>query len=88
MAETVVGEAQGIRKHPAFAVILGEERFDAPFPVAASRVDLRFQVVKGDERQDGVTELGVLVSVNSPESSRIQRGGMARARTYVACRQV
>ena len=40
MAETVIGEAQGLGEHPAFAVVLGEEGFDAFLAVAASIVDL------------------------------------------------
>ena len=65
VAETVIGETQCLREHPAFAVVLGEEGLDALLAVATSILNLRFQVVKGDERQDGVTELGVLVSVNA-----------------------
>ena len=42
VAEAVVGEAQGIREHPAFTVVLGEEGFDALLAVAVGGFDLRF----------------------------------------------
>ena len=61
VTEAVVGEAQGLREHPAFAVVLGEEVFDALLAVTAGGFDLRFEVVEGDEGQDGVAEFGVFV---------------------------
>ena len=80
VAEAVVGEAQGLREHPAFAVVLGEEGFDALPAVAAGGFDLRFEVVEGDEGQDGVAELGVPVPIDTPEALGLfVAGGAARA---------
>jgi hypothetical protein len=31
--------------------------------------DLRFEVVEGDQRQDGVAQLGVFVLVDTPEAT-------------------
>ena len=68
VAEAVIGEAQGFREHPAFAVVLGEEVFDALLAVTAGGFDLRFEVVEGDEGQDGVAEFGVFVPIDAPEA--------------------
>src|SRR5262245_20869525 len=73
MAEAVVGKAQGLGKHPALAVVLCEESLDALVAVAAAGADLLFEVVKGDERQDRVAQLGVLVLVDAPEPVRRKR---------------
>ena len=72
VAEAVIGEAEGFREQPAFAVVLGEEVFDALLAVAAGGLDLRFEVVEGDEGQDGVAELGVLVPIDAPEAANIE----------------
>ena len=47
VAEAIVGEAQSFREHPAFAVVLGEEGFDALVAVAGGN-DLVFEVLEGD----------------------------------------
>ena len=72
VAETVVGQAQGFREHPAFTIVLVQEGFDALFPVAAAGADLLFEVVEGDEGQDGVAEFRVFVLIDAPETSRFQ----------------
>ena len=72
VAEAVVGEAQGLREHPALAVVLGEERLDALIAVAAGGLDAGFEIVEGDERQDGVAKLRIQVSVNAPEASDVK----------------
>ena len=80
VAEAVVGEAHGLREHPAFAVVLGEEGFDALLAVATGGGDLRFEVVEGYEGQDGVAKLGVLVPIDAPETLGLfVAGGAARA---------
>ena len=73
VAEAIIGEAEALWKHPAFAVILGQEGVDAHLTVAAGGLDLRFEVAEGDEGQDGVAEFRVLVFVDAPESLRIER---------------
>ena len=68
MAEAVVGEAQGLGEHPAFAVVLGEEGFDALFTVATSGLDLRLEVGKRNARENGVPQFGSLFSADTPEA--------------------
>jgi len=68
VTEAVVGEAQGFGEHPALAVILSKEGVDALLPVAAAGADLVFEIVEGDEGQDGVTEFRVFVLVDPPET--------------------
>ena len=48
MAEALVGEAQGLGEHPAFAVVLGEEGIDALLAVATGISNLRIEVARGD----------------------------------------
>ena len=48
VAQTVVGEAQGLREHPAFAVVLRQESCDALLLVTADGFDFILQVVERD----------------------------------------
>ena len=57
VAEAVVGEAQGFREHPAFAVVLGKEGFQPFF----------LEIVEGDEGKDSVTQFWVFVFVYAPK---------------------
>ena len=68
VTEAIVCKAQGLWEHPALAVVLREERLDPLLPVAATGADLLFEVMEGDEGQDRVAQLGVLVLVNPPEA--------------------
>jgi len=61
MAEAVVGEAEGLGEHSAFAAVVGEESLDAAVAVAAAGFDAAVEVVDGDEREAGVAQLGILV---------------------------
>ena len=72
MTEAVIGETQGLGQHPAFAVVLGEEGLDAALAVASGRVDLRLDVVEGDESQDGVTQFRFLVAIDAPEAANVE----------------
>ena len=72
VAEAVVGEAQGLREQPAFAVVLGEKCADAALAVAAGGCNPGFEIVEGNEREHGVAEFRGLVSVDTPESFRIE----------------
>ena len=74
VAEAVIGETEGFGEQPAFAVVLGEEGFDALLTVSAGGFDLRFEVVDGYERKDRVTEFGRLVPIETPESLRVHAG--------------
>ena len=76
MTEAVVGEAQGLGEHPAFAVVLGEEGFDALFAVATGILDLRLEVVEGDKGEDRVTKLRVPVLVDAPKALRVFAPGV------------
>ena len=80
MAEAVVGEAQGLREHPAFAVVLGEERLDAAFSIAVSRVDLYLEVVERDGSQNGAAQFRGLVPVYAPEPLGVPGGVRAVTR--------
>ena len=56
--------------------------------MAVDRGDLRLEVVERDEGEDGMTQFGWLVSVDPPETSRIQRLGSRRTRGQGVCWQV
>ncbi|MBI4470498.1 MAG: hypothetical protein HY650_14370 [Acidobacteria bacterium] len=69
VVEAVVGESQSLRQYPALSVVQVEKRFDPLVAVATAIADLLFEVVEGDERQDRVTELGVFVLIDAPETT-------------------
>lgn len=71
VAEAIVGKAQSFWGHPAFAVILGEEGFDALVAVTGGD-DLVFEVLKGDLGQDGVAKFGGFVAIDAPEAFWVQ----------------
>ena len=72
VAEAVVGETQDLRKHPAFAVVLGKECFDAHFAILGS-INVRLKVPKRNETQHSVANLGRQVSIYAPKTPSIQR---------------
>jgi len=57
VTEAVVAETDGLRKHPSITVVLCQECVHALF----------FEVVEGDEGEDGVAEFWVLILVHAPE---------------------
>ena len=62
MPKPVVREPQRLGEHPAFAVVLGEEGIESE----------ALQLVKGDEGEDGVAQLRLLVLVDAPEAFGIK----------------
>ena len=77
VAEVVVRESQGLREHPAFALVLCEEGLDAVRPVAASSLNLRFEVVGRDERQDRLAKFWVFDSIDAPKTLGVAGCGIA-----------
>ena len=74
VTEAIVGEKQGFGEHPAFTVVLAEEGFDALLPVTAAGADLFFEVVEGNEGQDGVAEFRIFFLIDTPETLGIAAG--------------
>ena len=70
--EPVFGEAQRLRKEPAVAVVLTKEGVDASFNVTTRHSNTGLEVVKGDESQNSVSELGVSVSIDPPEPADVE----------------
>lgn len=62
VTEAVVGETEGLREHPSLTVVLCQEGVHALF----------FEVVEGNEGEDGVAEFRVLVLIDTPETLLVQ----------------
>lgn len=75
VTEAEVGQPQGLREHPAFAIVLGAEVGDALLRVAAPVLDGGLEVRKRGQRQDGVPQFRRLVFVNAPEAFGVEGAG-------------
>ena len=76
VAETEVGEAQSIGEEPAFVGVLGKEGFDAAIAITAAVPNFLLEVVEGDEREDSIAKLRILVLVDAPETLGIRCLGL------------
>ena len=86
VADTIVGQQQGVRQHPSLAVILIQERVYALLAVAAAANPL-LEVRERHERQDGVAQLGLLVLIHAPEATWVPIRGRVGAGRMIAFSQ-
>jgi|SRR5690606_17927257 len=68
VTEAVIGETERLGQHPTLSIILLEEGADAGVSITSILADHLFKIVQGNERQDGLTVLGMNVFVDAPKA--------------------
>ncbi|MXW18667.1 MAG: hypothetical protein F4123_03570 [Gemmatimonadetes bacterium] len=74
-AETVVGKTKCLREIPALAAVCGEKNLNALASVATGGLNPGVEVPERDEREDGVAQFGIQLSIQAPEALGIQLAG-------------